>query len=162
MGTLIGILYCCSYYFFHYLPGTTMTLVRVIDRIEYYIIPHHEKHSLLFQTLFKDITHVHWQVALVIGIFFGSLISSYLGHSRTFLSVPKPWAQSFGSSKIKRFFGAFIGGIIIMFGARIAGGCTSGLAIAYGLQLAVSAWIFILSLFVTGIIVAHILYRRRY
>jgi uncharacterized protein len=55
--------------------------------------------------------------------------------------------------------GALIGGIFLGFGARWADGCTSGHGISGALQLAVSSWISALAFFVSGILVAHILFR---
>jgi uncharacterized protein len=48
----------------------------------------------------------------------------------------------------------------MLFGARLAGGCTSGHGISGGLQLALSSWVFMISLFSSGIIIALILYPK--
>jgi uncharacterized membrane protein YedE/YeeE len=55
---------------------------------------------------------------------------------------------------------AFLGGVIIMYGARMAGGCTSGHGISGSLQLAVSSWVFFLTMFAFGIGTALILFRK--
>ena len=54
---------------------------------------------------------------------------------------------------------AFVGGIIILYGARLAGGCTSGHGISGTLQLAVSSWVFFISMFATGIVTAALMFR---
>jgi uncharacterized membrane protein YedE/YeeE len=74
----------------------------------------------------------------------------------------KQWSQIFGSQRWKRWALAFVGAIILEYGAGIAGGCTSGLAIAGGMLLAPAAFLFIAGMFVSGIVVALILYRARY
>jgi len=56
----------------------------------------------------------------------------------------------------------FFGGILLEYGAGIAGGCTSGLAISGGVQLAPAAFLFIAGMFASGIITAMILYGKRY
>jgi hypothetical protein len=56
----------------------------------------------------------------------------------------------------------FIGAILLEYGAGVAGGCTSGLAIWGGLQLAPAAFVFMGGMFATGILTALIVYRRRY
>ncbi|MBT4855997.1 YeeE/YedE family protein [bacterium] len=160
VGMCIGILYCFSYYFMGRLLGTTMSFMHVIALIEHYLTPYHAEHSLFFKTFIHNHPYIDWQFALVIALFFGSLVSSLISNSRTRELVPSIWKENFGPSRIKRYIGAFIGGILIVFGARIAGGCTSGFAIAYGLQLAVTGWLFIFSLFITGVIVASILYSK--
>jgi uncharacterized membrane protein YedE/YeeE len=62
---------------------------------------------------------------------------------------------------MKRMIAAFIGGAILLFGARLAGGCTSGHGISGTMQLALSSWIFFPVMFITGIITARILFRKK-
>jgi uncharacterized membrane protein YedE/YeeE len=47
-----------------------------------------------------------------------------------------------------------------MFGARLAGGCTSGHGISGSLQLALSGWVFFASVFVSGILTALLLFGK--
>ena len=70
------------------------------------------------------------------------------------------WTENFGPSKTKRLVAAFIGGIIILYGARLADGCTSGHGISGSLQLAVSGWLFFIVMFASGILTAKLLYGR--
>jgi hypothetical protein len=56
--------------------------------------------------------------------------------------------------------GAFAGGVILMFGARLAGGCTSGHGISGSLQLALSGWAFFASVFLSGILTAFLIFGR--
>jgi uncharacterized protein len=63
-----------------------------------------------------------WQILFVIGIFVGSLISSKLSGEFTFKMVPDMWRERFGPSPGKRGAVAFVGGVIGLFGARLAGG----------------------------------------
>ena len=51
----------------------------------------------------------------------------------------------------------FVGGFLILFGARMAGGCTSGHMMSGMLQSSVSGYIFAISVFVVGIPTAIIL-----
>ena len=55
---------------------------------------------------------------------------------------------------------AFLGGVILMFGARLAGGCASGHGISGSLQLALSGWVFFASVFVSGILTALMLFGK--
>ena len=52
-----------------------------------------------------------------------------------------------------------IGGIIAMFGARLADGCPSGHGLSGGLQLAVSGYIALACFFIGGLISANLLYK---
>jgi hypothetical protein len=47
-----------------------------------------------------------------------------------------------------------------MFGARLAGGCTSGHGISGSLQLAVSGWLFFASIFASGLATAFVLFGK--
>lgn len=76
-------------------------------------------------------------------------------------SMPSMWAQNFGSSQAKRFAAAFLGGVLLLFGARLAGGCTSGHMISGMSQLAVSSFIFGICTFGAAIGMAKFLYRKR-
>lgn len=54
---------------------------------------------------------------------------------------------------------AFAGGVLMAFGARLAGGCTSGHGISGTLQLNVASWIAVICFFVGGAFVAALLFR---
>lgn len=95
----------------------------------------------------------------LIGTFFGALASSLISRTFKFETIPSVWQERFGASKTRRFVVAFIGGAMAMYGARMAGGCTSGNGISQSLQLAVVGWTFLAVMFVSGVITAAILYR---
>ncbi|MHB1079716.1 MAG: YeeE/YedE thiosulfate transporter family protein [Prosthecobacter sp.] len=95
----------------------------------------------------------------VLGSFFGALVSALVSGSFKLQSVPSLWRERFGPSVGKRFLAAFIGGVVIIFGARLADGCTSGHGISGSLQLAVSSWTFFIAMFISGIVTAFILFR---
>lgn len=63
-----------------------------------------------------------WQLLFVGGIFIGALISSRFSGDFKFQAVPDMWRQQFGSNPLKRGLAAFFGGVIALFGARLAGG----------------------------------------
>ena len=96
----------------------------------------------------------------VLGSFFGALASALVSGSFKLESVPTLWRERFGTSVLKRMAAAFIGGVVILFGARLADGCTSGHGISGSLQLAVSSWTFFLVMFASGIVTAFLLFRR--
>ena len=96
----------------------------------------------------------------VLGTFLGALVSAVVSGSFKLESVPTIWRERFGSSVLKRMAGAFLGGAVLIFGARLADGCTSGHGISGSLQLAVSSWIFFITMFASGIVTAFILFRR--
>ena len=106
---------------------------------------------------------VSFQILLFVGMLLGAFMSSIWSKDFKFRMMPdQQWTQIFGPSKFKRWSMIFIGGIIIEYAAGIAGGCTSGLAISGTMQLSPAGLIFIVGLFVSGIITTKILYGRKY
>lgn len=100
-----------------------------------------------------------WEWMLVIGVFIGAWVSSTLSGDRgAGAPVGAQWRRRFGPSTAKRYAGAFVGGAVLMFGARFAQGCTSGHGISGALQLAVSSWMFIAVFVVSAIAAAFVIY----
>lgn len=89
----------------------------------------------------------------------GALLSAKLGGTFRWEKVPRVWENRFGPSAGKRMAGAFLGGAVLLYGARMAGGCTSGHGISGTLQLAASGWIFFAAMFAAGIVTARVLFR---
>jgi uncharacterized membrane protein YedE/YeeE len=98
---------------------------------------------------------------LVLGVFVGAWLSSWLSGDRTSETVPAMWRERFGGSVPLRLAAAFIAGALMMFGARLADGCTSGHGISGSLQLAVSSWVFTAVFFAAAIITSLALYGRK-
>jgi uncharacterized membrane protein YedE/YeeE len=101
---------------------------------------------------------VSWYMMLLIGVFLGARLSSSLSGDHSTTSVPPLWRWRFGQSRARRFTFVFIGGALMVFGARVAGGCTSGHGISGDLQLAVTSWVFITVAFSVAIAVAFLIY----
>jgi uncharacterized membrane protein YedE/YeeE len=53
---------------------------------------------------------------------------------------------------------AFLGGAVMAFGARLAGGCTSGHGISGTMQLSVGSWIALMCFFIGGTVTAHLMF----
>jgi uncharacterized protein len=109
----------------------------------------------------EHVPRVGWGWMLVLGVFFGSLVSSLISGDRDTYVVPPMWQERFGPSGTKRLFVAVLGGMIMLIGARFAGGCTSGHAISGSLQLAVSSILFSVMFFGFGVATVSVLYRRK-
>ena len=97
----------------------------------------------------------------LVGTFLGALASALASGRFRIESVPAVWKERFGPSVTRRYTVAFIGGIVAMYGARMAGGCTSGNGISQGLQLAVVGWTFLAAMFATGLATAAIAFGRQ-
>ena len=69
-------------------------------------------------------------------------------------------AAKFGADSLPlRAAAAFGGGVLMAFGARMAGGCTSGHGISGTLQLNVASWIAVIFFFIGGVILANLIFR---
>lgn len=101
---------------------------------------------------------IDWGWVFVVALFVGAVVSALLGGDFQISAVPAMWADAFGPGVVLRWAVALAGGFFIGFGARCAGGCTSGHGISGTLQLALSSLIAAVSLFVGGIVTAHLLY----
>jgi uncharacterized membrane protein YedE/YeeE len=101
---------------------------------------------------------VDWQWMLVLGMVFGALFSSLLSGDFAWQWIPPDWAAAFGTNALLRVIVALLGGVLLGFGARWAGGCTSGHGISGTMQLAVSSWISAICFFVGGIAMAQLLF----
>jgi uncharacterized membrane protein YedE/YeeE len=101
---------------------------------------------------------IDWQWMLVVGIVVGAFASSMLSGSFELRWVPQRWATAFGSAAWSRLIVALVGGVLIGFGARWGGGCTSGHGISGTMQLAISSWIAAICFFVGGILMATLIF----
>lgn len=105
---------------------------------------------------------VDWLVMLLIGVFLGGMLGALSsGALRLRWNDDPVWQSVFGKSVWKRILLGFGGALLLQYGASLAGGCTSGLAISGGMLLTPSAFLFIAAMFASGILTARILFRRK-
>jgi len=109
----------------------------------------------------KNLPKWDYGTFFLIGTFFGALAGALLSRDFKIEVVPAVWRERFGGSPAKRLAVAFAGGILAMYGARMAGGCTSGNGLSGSLQLAVSGWTFFITMFVTGLATAWLMFGRK-
>lgn len=101
-----------------------------------------------------------WQVALVIGVAIGAFISMKISGARR-APISPIWRRALGSaSPGKRYAVAFAGGFLMLLGARIADGCTSGHGLSGMAQLSVGSTVAVAAMFAGGIATATLLLRR--
>ena len=99
-----------------------------------------------------------WQLLFVVGILVGGFIAAKMSGDFKLQAVPDMWQEHFGPGRLKRGIVAFFGGIIALFGARLAGGCPSGHGLSGLAQLSISGFIALAAFFIGGIIAAGLLY----
>ena len=101
-----------------------------------------------------------WQVALVVGIALGAFVSMKLSGRG-----PRADLADLGQSARLvvagvRYAVAFAAGFLMLFGARIADGCTSGHGLSGMAQLSVGSTVAVAAMFAGGIATALLLLRR--
>ncbi|NLE39585.1 MAG: YeeE/YedE family protein [Pirellulaceae bacterium] len=101
---------------------------------------------------------IDWEWMLVLGVLIGAVASSLLAGQFEWVWVPTKWLAYIGNDAAMRWLVALAGGFCAGFGARWAGGCTSGHGISGTLQLAVSSWIAAAGFFIGGIATAMVLF----
>ena len=108
----------------------------------------------------EEAPKIDWETFLVLGVAAGSFLAARAAGDQTTNAVPQMWARRFGASAAKRFAGAFLGGAAMMFGARMAKGCTSGHALTGTSQLALSSWVFSPIMFASAALVARAIFGK--
>ena len=91
---------------------------------------------------------------LVIGLLIGGFLAARFGKQ---VAARVEFIHTGETTTAKRNRDAFLGGFLIIFGARIAGGCTSGHIISGITQLSVSGLLFAAGVFASGIMTAKLL-----
>ena len=97
---------------------------------------------------------LNYGLLFVISMVFGGFISGRLSKNKADSSekfYPKVWKDRFGTSKKKRYVFVFIAGILVLLGARLAGGCTSGHMMSGMMQTSLSGYLFAAGAFATGV-----------
>lgn len=117
-----------------------------------------QEHALLSNEKYQAVGYGWW---LDIGLIVGAAAAA-VAVSRWKLRAEGPnwWRHNHGDGRAKRYLMAFAGGFLILFGARLAGGCTSGMFASGWAQLAVGAVPFTIGLFGAGMIAARLVYPR--
>jgi hypothetical protein len=99
--------------------GTSTTFVRTAGMLEGLFAPERVAAMPYF---IKELPQIDWQWLFVAGIFFGSLAAAKLSGDFRWQAAPVMWENRFGPSRVKRGLAAFGGGVVAMFGARLADG----------------------------------------
>lgn len=163
-GALVGLLAIASVYVTtnklgkpKYL-GASTTFVRAAGLIEKQVDEQYVAENAYLQS--KKVK-VDWQFMMVVGIAVGAFLAAVTTGGFKLESVPPIWKGRFGGSVFFRAVGAFIGGAVAMFGARLAGGCPSGHGLSGLMQLSVSGFLAMAGFFGAGVVVALLVYGRK-
>lgn len=144
-GAAIGVLSWIAFLTAGRPLGVSTAFVRLVAWIEGILAPAHVE-ATPYLAKWKPV--LDWEFFLVVGIALGAWAASRAG------AVPSQERPS-----VARIVEALIGGFFLMIGARLANGCTSGNGISGSLQLALSGWVFFVTIFASGV-AAALLFRR--
>jgi uncharacterized membrane protein YedE/YeeE len=138
--------------FLHQIFGQSTTYSWLVGHL---LLPHFAYSAEVFAS-------IGWEPFTDIGVFFGGFVCA-LFISRRFTAfhpiVPPTWRNRFGPSTVKRAIGCFGGSFLVLFGARMAGGCTSGHMLSGGIQLALSGWLFTAATVTAMLATARLVYQ---
>lgn len=155
VGSLIGILSWFSFIISKKALGTSTTFARGSAKLGALFLGE-KVYGWKYYQKYKP--ELEWQSMLVIGIVIGSFISAFLSGEFNLVFIPLTEFKSILNQNILgRIFSAFTGGILLGFGARLAGGCTSGHGISGTFQLSIASWISLIGFFAGGAITAFLI-----
>ena len=118
-GALSGVVSVLSVWIAGKFFGASTTFVRSAGMIEKIF---NAERVTTMDYFIKEAPQIDWQWMFVVGIFLGSLIASTTSGTFRFKALPDMWESRFGPGRMKRGITAFAGGVVAMFGARLADG----------------------------------------
>ncbi|QDT32368.1 YeeE/YedE thiosulfate transporter family protein [Thalassoglobus polymorphus] len=156
VGALIGVLSMFTFYISNKPLGASTAYARISGMLGDLFTPKHTRSLKYFQ---DNPPRPGWELMLVFGVIIGSFFAAWSGGEFTGQLLPAMWVERFGAdSNLLRISVALAGGMLMAFGARMAGGCTSGHGISGTLQLGIGSWIAAICFFVGGIITAMLMF----
>ncbi len=118
-GSLCGALIVISAWLTGNFFGASTSFARSAGMLEQLVMPERVASLDYFRWI---VPKIDWQWMFVLGVLFGSFLSALTSQTFRWVALPDMWQQRFGQDKVTRGIVAFVGGVITMFGARLAGG----------------------------------------
>lgn len=159
IGAGIGLLDAASFALSKRGLGVTTAFENVAALIERRVAPDITQINRYLQKR-EDLPKIDWEACLVLGLAVGSYLTARASGESREQGLASPWTRRFGSAPQTRWVGSFLGGALMMIGARMAKGCTSGHAITGTMQGAASSWVFTPLMFGSSILAARGIYGK--
>jgi uncharacterized membrane protein YedE/YeeE len=102
-----------------------------------------------------------WELLFLTGAFVSGIVISLFRKEFKITLIHSNWEKYKGNSVAKRIIWSFIGGFILIIGARMAGGCTSGHILSGGMQLSLSSLVFAAFVFAGLLITGKYFYKNK-
>jgi len=155
VGAAIGVLSWLTFYFSDKPIGASSFYATLAGFIGKLVAKRHTESLAYFKT---NPPRIDWSLLFVTSIIVGGFIAAWTGGEIRNEWLHPMWVDRFGDSIALRGLIGFAGGVLMAFGARLAGGCTSGHGISGTLQLNVGSWLTAICMFTAGIATAMLLY----
>ncbi|MFO7816529.1 MAG: YeeE/YedE thiosulfate transporter family protein [Thermodesulfobacteriota bacterium] len=156
-GIVIGLLQIPAFLIIHTALGASSSYVSLGGYLSG-MVDSNIIENAYFQKYMLSIKYL-WQGTMVIFIAVGAYLSMKLSGANRKQFSPA-WKKALGGIDFpRRGAMAFLGGFLLLFGARWAGGCTSGHGLSGIGQLSGGSLIVVVTMFIGGMAVAN-LYRR--
>ncbi len=105
---------------------------------------------------------VAWRALLVVGLIPGALLSSLLAGTVRQEKVTPLFQAAFGERVSLRVATVFLGGVLMIVGALMGGGCTTGAFMSGWPTLSVGSFVMGMTFFGAAMFTTHVLYLGRY
>ena len=156
VGAGIGILSWLTFHFADKAIGASSFYATLAGLLGKRIAPQHTEKLEYYRS---HPPQVDWGFLFVASIIAGSFLSAWTGGEIRNEWLHPMWVERFGDSIALRAAIGFAGGVLMAFGSRLAGGCTSGHGISGTMQLSVGSWLAAIFMFLVGIATAMLLFR---
>ena len=105
---------------------------------------------------------LNYSLVFVLAMALGGFLSARLrgGLDAAERTMPALWRANFGDRAARRYAVAFLAGFVVLYGARLAGGCTSGHMMSGMMQTALSGYLFALGAFAAAIPVSLMMFKE--
>jgi len=104
----------------------------------------------------------HWELIFLAGAFIAGVVISLIRKDFKLILIHDNWKKYKNDSSVSRIIWSFIGGFVLLFGARMAGGCTSGHILSGGMQFAFSSLFFAVFVFVGILVTGKYFYKSKW
>lgn len=151
-GVGLGLVLLVSFFISGHGLGASGAVTRTIVAVEKVVAPEHVNNNKYLAKYGGGETNPlnDWYIFEVIGLLAGALVSGVLAGR-----MKKETNHGPRISKKQRWMFAVIGGALFGFGARMARGCTSGVALSGGAALSLGAWITMMAIFIGAYALAY-------
>ena len=156
-GVVLGLIMVLTFYVSGRGIGASGGITRIVAVTQNWVAPEVTANSEYFSKYFVDGANPldDYLVYMLLGILLGAFVAALVGNDLRVHILRGPSA-----SPGLRLVLALGGGLLVGFAARLARGCTSGLALVGGAELAVGSWAFMMAIFAGGFAAAYFVRRQ--